>query len=287
MNENYIGRDGDQIKIVILNVQNIKHHISDIKHHHVLHDQNLLIFSETWLSITDLNDANHPYKIPGYEANYCIAGNGKGIVGYAEKTFQPEQDIVRESHQIIKYSTSFQHKSGKNVFVDVIGVYRSTRSSNDNTLLSDIKRMIDFSRVCLISGDFNLDVRKQSNNVILKELRDMKFTQMIDYPTHVQGGIIDHLHVFCPKTYNNVMIESDLIAPFYSDHFGICINIYKGENTFKHIASSVPDDLIQPVDSLHETRTPSRKWGQTTFTSNKTSKRKRAGSPEKSKPQNQ
>ena len=87
VNDNFIGRKDDQINIVVLNVQNIKHHMSDIKHHHILNEQNLLILSETWLSSTDLNDINHPYKLPGYEANYCIAGNGKGIVGFKEKKF--------------------------------------------------------------------------------------------------------------------------------------------------------------------------------------------------------
>ena len=93
--------------------------------------------------------------------------------------------------------------------------------------------MIDISRICIIGGDFNLDFRKQSNNIILKQLKNMNFMQMIDYPTHMQGGIIDHLYIYCPKTHNDVLIESDLISPFYSDHFGICIDIYKGEKTFK------------------------------------------------------
>ena len=50
INANVIGKRCDQIKIAFLNVQNFKHHIEDVKKHHLLHDQNLFVLSETWLS---------------------------------------------------------------------------------------------------------------------------------------------------------------------------------------------------------------------------------------------
>ena len=49
INANYIGKREDQISIIILNVQNLVHHINDIKNHHILNAQNLLILSETWI----------------------------------------------------------------------------------------------------------------------------------------------------------------------------------------------------------------------------------------------
>ena len=45
INANYIGRREDQIKIVLLNVQYLCNIIEDGKCHHILHDQNLPIFS--------------------------------------------------------------------------------------------------------------------------------------------------------------------------------------------------------------------------------------------------
>ena len=47
INNNHIGKREDHVNIVILNVQNLMHHIEDVKKHHILHDQNLLVFSET------------------------------------------------------------------------------------------------------------------------------------------------------------------------------------------------------------------------------------------------
>ena len=50
INANYIGQRDDQIKIVLLNVQNLIHHIEDVKFHHILMDHNLIVLTETWLS---------------------------------------------------------------------------------------------------------------------------------------------------------------------------------------------------------------------------------------------
>ena len=60
----------------------------------------------------------------------------------------------------------------------------------------------------------------------------------MDEPTHMQGGIIDHLYIHCPDTYKDVVITSDLIAPFYSDHFGILVTLYKKEKEFKRIETN-------------------------------------------------
>ena len=74
--------------------------------------------------------------------------------------------------------------------------------------------MMDPTRICIIAGDFNLNFKTDSNNVIIKELLKTNFTQMIDEPTHMQGGIIDHLYVRCPTNYYGIEIHSDIMTPF-------------------------------------------------------------------------
>ena len=39
-----------------------------------------------------------------------------------------------------------------------------------------------------------------------------------------------------------------LFAPFYSDHFGVSINISKGVKVFKHMPTTVPDYLIHDTN---------------------------------------
>ena len=70
----------------------------------------------------------------------------------------------------------------------------------------------------------------------------------MDEPTHMQGEIIDHLYIYCPPFYKNVLIKSSLISAFYTDHFGIHIKLFKKKNEFKHIESIVPNYLIDQVN---------------------------------------
>ena len=135
-------------------------------------------------------------------------------------------------------------------------MYRSSRNTNDASIISIIERLIEPTKICIISGDFNLNFLTDSNNVIITALQRLKFTQVIDQPTHIQGGIIDHLYIRQPHIYREVEIISDLVAAFYSDHIGIQITLLKNENEFKHIENSVPDHLIAQAvnDSLSSKR---------------------------------
>ena len=58
INDKCIGKSEDEVNIIMLNVQNLKHHMADVKFHHKLHDQNLIILSETWLSMSEVNETN-------------------------------------------------------------------------------------------------------------------------------------------------------------------------------------------------------------------------------------
>lgn len=81
-----------------------------------------------------------------------------------------------------------------------------------------------------------------------KKMPELRFTQMMDRPTHTQGGIIDHLYIHRPNSYIDIKITCCVIAAFYTDHFGVNITFFKEEDEFIHIKSSVPDHLIEPED---------------------------------------
>ena len=50
----------------------------------------------------------------------------------------------------------------------------------------------------------NLNFKTESSNTIIKELKRNDFTQVIGEPTHMQGGIIDHLYIRQPEAYKVV-----------------------------------------------------------------------------------
>ena len=104
--------------------------------------------------------------------------------------------------------------------------------------------MISTDKIVIICGDFNLRYQNETSHFIIQELLNMNFTQQIDHPTHINGGIIDHLYLYWPEDYEDVIITWEFIGPFYADHFGISVRINQGKNLFRKIRSSIPDELI-------------------------------------------
>lgn len=79
LNDNCIRNRKDVVNILVLNAQNLTHHIEDVKYHHAPMDQNLIILSKTRIPTAD-DIADQRYSIPNYEAKFCNSGNGKGFV---------------------------------------------------------------------------------------------------------------------------------------------------------------------------------------------------------------
>ena len=72
----------------------------------------------------------------------------------------------------------------------------------------------------VIIGDFNF--HSGESNVLTKQLKVWKFSQLISEATHEKGYIIDHAYL------TEDLLESatcDLHYVYYSDHQGICLNI--------------------------------------------------------------
>ena len=85
----------------------------------------------------------------------------------------------------------------------------------------------------------------------------MNFIQLIDLPNHRNGGIIDHFFLYRPNEMGDVIINWEIIATFYSDHFGISIIINKGQNAFREMCSTVPDELLDDTqDTLDTSKNP-------------------------------
>ena len=196
INSNCIGRRDDQIKILSLNTQNLIHHIEDIKCHHKILEHNLMFLGESWLSDQLTNSNTNPYKISNYTAHYLNIGNGKGITAFTESDFTFERSSFDRNYQMMKFSTSFLHHTGINVNLDVISLYRSSSCSSDLDLLENIKQLFTVDNICILCGDFNLRFRNIQRHYLINEILKMDFIQLIDHPTHKDGGIIDHLYLY-------------------------------------------------------------------------------------------
>ena len=86
--------------------------------------------------------------------------------------------------------------------------------------------MIDNGKATLISGDFNVCLKKKPDNVLTQKLTKVGFSQLVDRSTHVEGGQIDHVYWRDPLGgWTDPVLE--LYSPYYSDHDGLLVTLVK------------------------------------------------------------
>ena len=87
--------------------------------------------------------------------------------------------------------------------------------------------MINFNKSTLVIGDMNVCNKKKPEN----ELRNKKFTQIIKYGTHIDGGHINHAYIINLGNYEETP-DIEIIPKYYSDHDAICISWKKVDSKF-------------------------------------------------------
>ena len=121
--------------------------------------------------------------------------------------FEHVFDICKEGYQISKISSEKY---------DIICVYRSTDQGKENqiNLLFDLNTLIKVNRKTFILGDFNFDALEA--NLILNELHNWDFIQLVKEPTHILGGLIDHCYLSDNINPETVIVSQKSV--YYTDH---------------------------------------------------------------------
>ena len=103
---------------------------------------------------------------------------------------------------------------------DVLSVYRFSDSSDVEEFTNKVKAYINFTKPTIVLGDFNIDLLKLPENIFSQNLKECGFKQLVHQPTHISGGLIDHVYAYLP---NGEQCELFKIHPlYYSDHDAIC-----------------------------------------------------------------
>ena len=109
--------------------------------------------------------------------------------------------------------------------VAVINVYRSHKG-NSVELLKVLMGMVTPTVPVLITGDFNICLMNNGNNRMTKGLVESEFRQLMNEPTHIMGGHIDHVY-WKDKTGIWMKPVLERYSPYYSDHDAACLTIRK------------------------------------------------------------
>ena len=87
------------------------------------------------------------------------------------------------------------------------------------------KKLLNLKNTTIIGGDINLCFNKEKNNTFTTFLLSIGFSQLIKNPTHIDGGLIDHLYFHPIGEMLNITVEA--FGKYYSDHDAICTAVQK------------------------------------------------------------
>ena len=136
-------------------------------------------------------------------------GRGKGVATYFSGNFKISGTVNTNLYQMSKVSDGNVH---------IINIYIS-RGANKAEFLQHLGNLAKGSKNCFIVGDFNIDFLRNSREPIIKTITSKGFTQIITAPTHLSGGLLDHIYMKYPEH----VIEFHVDFPFFSDHALISI----------------------------------------------------------------
>ena len=164
----------------------------------------VICLQETWLDPLSVQ-SNLMKKEEWQQHNVCV-GKGKGITTLYQKSFVWKKDVKKDYHQMTKITSES---------LDIINLYRSTGAKNKE-VLDDLCELVNYQKQTLILGDFNICFFSESSSQVFQVLRSLGFNQLVKYPTHTEGRLIDLAFFRSPDS--SIYYEVNQQAQFFTDH---------------------------------------------------------------------
>lgn len=190
------------LTVASLNVRNLSSHLSHLKKLPEMENIDLLCVQETWLTDQDLTLNTN------YNTVFLNCGS-RGLAIFYRNTLSPI-DIVK----ITTSSANFIVMIFTGIII--INVYQFSGKSNVTNFHNIINQFTLLNLPLLIVGDLNVDVLNGKNKNWIESMKN--FTQHVQRPTHLEGGLIDHVYScnFESNSYILTLIEQKYI--YFSDH---------------------------------------------------------------------
>ena len=165
---------------------------------------------ETWLPVDE--EVNNPESLKEYETELVNVGRGQGLAAF--NNLQAKVILKFGSPMLSIIALQFGQ-------LIVIFMYVSQGAPKDEVIakLANLCHTKDCK--IIVVGDMNWDYFGQDNS-IKRFFKQNDFLQLVNNPTHEQGGLLDHAYV---KGYHPGAITVCQKARYYSDHDAIFIKI--------------------------------------------------------------
>ena len=246
------------LTVLYTNARSISSKLSDLSTLTSEHDPDLILITESWCN---KDTTNAFLNVPGYYIDPDLRldridtanGIGGGLLVYIKDGL----DVLPiDNNSDFNQYKQFAVKSSNNCTKDlnITLIYRSPNSSSDNTkLLCDI---IEHSpKNGLIIGDFNLPkidwntgIGDSKSKQLIDTSEKMFLTQLVTFPTHQKGNILDLAFTDVPDKILNIETVGNLGS---SDHSVIRLDISFTSN-FNFSCDKILDWKNADIEGLDE-----------------------------------
>ena len=182
------------LNITLLNIRSLLKHVEELQHHKDIISSDVLLLTETQIgqsyninleyfkqNLNDLTNLVLSNDVDKFKSLFL----GHTDEVFVESTFRIPGFLLFDMEK-----NSFSELSLK-----VLLVYRS-HQENIHDFLEALRYILTtHNDISIALGDFNIDFLKNDRTTI--ELKNLifGFKQIIDKPTHINGGLIDHIYV--------------------------------------------------------------------------------------------
>ena len=191
--------------IVSLNIRSLPKHHKDLLLDRLIGAE-IVALQETWC---EPEQENHHLALPGYNMHLESQGFGKGVVTYFQEQYCVSGSVNKELYQMIRVTKGDFH---------VINVYCS-RGANKQHFFNDLMMLTRGTVNCMIVGDFNENFLQEPKTRLIQHMLANNLLQLVDMPTHSEGGLLDHVYVKGSSMTFNI----DVNFRYYSDHAAITV----------------------------------------------------------------
>ena len=201
----------DYFSVSYLNVRRLLPHLVDVKTDPTLKKSDIMVLGETWLK------PQATAQIEGFDAiELKYEEAGKGLSAYVKSKYSPfqYQEFKNEKFSAILVKTSL---------MDILFVYLSN-GFDWKALKKILEDFIQSKNDLAVIGDTNINYLSEDDN-FTKFMKNKKFVQMIQQPTHESGGLLDQIYINESLSKKNPKCFQK--AVYFSDHDAIYLHVPK------------------------------------------------------------
>ena len=210
------------LNMTLLNIRSLLKHAGELKHHKEIISNDVLLLTETQIEQYNINVENINQNLDDL-SNFIFNNN---VDKFKSLFLGYTNDInILNSFKMSGFLLFEMNKSSfSDLSMKVLLVYRSHQQDIQSFMETLSNLLRNHNDISIIFGDFNIDLLKINRNSInLKNLL-FGFKQIVDKPTHIDGGLIDHIYI--RECFLDIF-EIDLIkcSLNFSDHDALKIRL--------------------------------------------------------------